>query len=75
MLVAALLLWYGADPLIKNEMGRCALDEASDQSMRKLLERYVEKFRRHSVSGRGDSRSKLNTQIAENTDLYQMKEC
>ncbi|OPJ90475.1 hypothetical protein AV530_008663 [Patagioenas fasciata monilis] len=73
--VAALLLWYGADPLIKNEMGRCALDEASDQSMRKLLERYVEKFRRHSVSGRGDSRSKLNTQIAENTDLYQMKEC
>nr|XP_021147907.1 putative ankyrin repeat domain-containing protein 31 isoform X7 [Columba livia] len=69
--VAALLLWYGADPLIKNEMGKCALDEASDQSMRKLLEHYVQKSRRHSVSGRGDSRSKLNTQSAEDTDLHQ----
>ncbi|XP_065512481.1 ankyrin repeat domain-containing protein 31 [Caloenas nicobarica] len=69
--MAALLLWYGADPLIKNEMGRCALDEASGPSMRKLLERYVAKSRRHSVSGVGDSSSKLNTQSVEDTDLYQ----
>lgn len=50
--MAELLLWYGADPLLKNEMGRCALEEASDPSMRKLLESYVAESRRDSVSGR-----------------------
>lgn len=50
--MAELLLWYGADPLLKNEMGRCALEEASDLSMRKLLKRYAVKSRRDSVPGR-----------------------
>ncbi|KAM6033315.1 ankyrin repeat domain-containing protein 31 [Chlamydotis macqueenii] len=48
--MARLLLWYGADPLLKNEMGTCALEEASNSTMRKLLESYVAKSRRGSVS-------------------------
>lgn len=47
-----LLLWYGADPLLKNQMGRCALEEASDPSMRKLLQSYGPKSRRSSAAGR-----------------------
>ncbi|KAJ7335856.1 hypothetical protein JRQ81_013797 [Phrynocephalus forsythii] len=39
--VAELLLWYGADPLLKNERGKSALEEATDKQMRKLLESYV----------------------------------
>lgn len=50
--MAELLLWYGADPLLKNEMERCALEEASDPSMRKLLKSYVAKSRRDPLSGR-----------------------
>lgn len=50
--MANLLLWYGADPLLKNQMGRCALEEASNPSMRKLLKSYVAKSRRYSVAGR-----------------------
>jgi len=50
--MAELLLSYGADPLLKNELGRCALEEASDPSMRKLLESYVAKSSTYSVSGR-----------------------
>ncbi|XP_075582548.1 ankyrin repeat domain-containing protein 31 [Pelecanus crispus] len=69
--VAELLLWYGGDPLLKNEMGRCALEEDSDPSMRKLLKSYVEKSRRESVSGGDDSKKMLNTQSAEDTNLPQ----
>lgn len=50
--MAQLLLFYGADPLLKNEMGRCALEEASDPAMRKLLKSYVAKYRINSVAGR-----------------------
>ncbi|XP_009951856.1 PREDICTED: putative ankyrin repeat domain-containing protein 31 [Leptosomus discolor] len=70
--MAELLLWYGADPLLKNEMGRCALEEASDQSMRKLLNRYVAKSRRDSVSGRDDSKNMLNTRSLDATNLNQI---
>ncbi|XP_068279471.1 ankyrin repeat domain-containing protein 31 [Nyctibius grandis] len=70
--MAELLLWYGADPLLKNEIGRCALEEASDTSMRKLLESYVVKSRRDSVSGGGDSENMLNIQSVEDTNLYQI---
>lgn len=52
--MANLLLWYGADPLLKNQMGKCALEEASDPSMMKLLESYVAKSRRYSEAGRKD---------------------
>lgn len=50
--MANLLLWYGADPLLRNQMGRCALEEASDPPMVKLLQSYVEKSSRYSVAGR-----------------------
>ncbi|XP_054033753.1 ankyrin repeat domain-containing protein 31 [Dryobates pubescens] len=70
--VVELLLWYGADPLLKNEVGRCALEEASDLSMRKLLESYVAKHRRHSISGGNDSKNMLNAQSVNDTNLHQI---
>ncbi|XP_009708507.1 PREDICTED: putative ankyrin repeat domain-containing protein 31, partial [Cariama cristata] len=70
--VAELLLWYGADPLLKNEMGRCALEEASDPSMRKLLKSYVAKSRRDSVSGGDDLKKMLNAQSVEDTTMYKV---
>ncbi|XP_074936014.1 uncharacterized protein LOC142050780 [Phalacrocorax aristotelis] len=69
--MAELLLWYGADPLLKNEVGRCALEEASDPSVRKLLKSYVAKSRRDSVSGGGDSKNMLKTLSVEDTNLHQ----
>lgn len=50
--MANLLLWYGADPLLKNDMGSCALDKASNPAMKKLLKCYLAKSRGHSVAGR-----------------------
>ncbi|KAM9250398.1 LOW QUALITY PROTEIN: ankyrin repeat domain-containing protein 31 [Cariama cristata] len=70
--MAELLLWYGADPLLKNEMGRCALEEASDPSMRKLLKSYVAKSRRDSVSGGDDLKKMLNAQSVEDTTMYKV---
>ncbi|XP_060092561.1 ankyrin repeat domain-containing protein 31-like [Heteronotia binoei] len=48
--VAELLLWYGADPLFKHEKGGCALEEATDKQMKKLLESYIPKSTRSSES-------------------------
>lgn len=53
--VAALLLHYGADPLLKNEMGTSALDEASDPCMKRLLKHHLARSERDSVSGRKES--------------------
>ncbi|KAM6230010.1 ankyrin repeat domain-containing protein 31 [Porphyrio hochstetteri] len=72
--VAELLLWYGADPLLKNKMEICALEAASDQSMKKLLQRYVPLSRRGSVSGGDDSNNMLNIQSVEDTNLHQTDE-
>ncbi|EPY77157.1 Ankyrin repeat domain protein 11 (Ankyrin repeat-containing cofactor-1)-like protein [Camelus ferus] len=49
--VAELLLLNGADPLFRNDNGKCALDEAKDLCMKRLLERYVSKHKRHLTSG------------------------
>uniref|UniRef100_A0A8B9B8G2 Uncharacterized protein n=1 Tax=Anser brachyrhynchus TaxID=132585 RepID=A0A8B9B8G2_9AVES len=70
--VAALLLWYGADPLVKNEWGRCALEEASDQSMKRLLKSYLVKSRRDSVSGGDDAENTLSAQSVDDTNLHQI---
>lgn len=50
--MAELLLWYGADPLFKNERGKSALEEATDMPMRKLLASFIAKSRRRSASGK-----------------------
>ncbi|XP_067424914.1 ankyrin repeat domain-containing protein 31 [Emydura macquarii macquarii] len=71
--VAELLLWYGADPLFKNEKGKCALDEANDQRMRKLLESYITKSRRGSTSAKKDLESTLNAQCINDTNQHQLK--
>lgn len=70
--MANLLLWYGADPLLKNQVGRCALEETSDPSMRKLLKSYVAKSRRYSVAGGDDSKNMLNTQCIEDASQHQI---
>ncbi|XP_062068558.1 ankyrin repeat domain-containing protein 31 isoform X2 [Lepus europaeus] len=44
--VAELLLLNGANPLHRNDNGKCALDEARDISMHRLLERYVPKLKK-----------------------------
>ncbi|XP_054843532.1 ankyrin repeat domain-containing protein 31 [Eublepharis macularius] len=70
--VAELLLWYGADPLFKHEKGKCALEEATGKQMRKLLESYIAKSSRRSVSDSSHSKEKemlfssqqLNTKAA-----------
>uniref|UniRef100_A0A8C3BQ84 Ankyrin repeat domain-containing protein 31 n=1 Tax=Cairina moschata TaxID=8855 RepID=A0A8C3BQ84_CAIMO len=67
--VAALLLWYGADPLLKNEGGRCALEEASDQSMKRLLKK---KSRGDSVSGGDDAENTLSAQSVDDINLHQI---
>ncbi|XP_074850339.1 ankyrin repeat domain-containing protein 31 [Carettochelys insculpta] len=71
--VAELLLWYGADPLFQNEKGKCALDEATDQQMRKLLESYITKSRRLSTSAKKDVESVSNAQEINDTDQRQLE--
>nr|XP_056705001.1 ankyrin repeat domain-containing protein 31 [Euleptes europaea] len=56
--VAELLLSYGADPLFKHEKGKCALEEATDKQMRKLLESYIAKSTRSSTSDCSHSKEK-----------------
>ncbi|XP_068522716.1 ankyrin repeat domain-containing protein 31 [Anas acuta] len=70
--VAALLLWYGADPLLKNEGGRCALEEASDRSMKRLLKSYLLKSRGNSVSGGDDAENTLSAQSVDDINLHQI---
>lgn len=52
--MAELLLWYGADPLFKNERGKNALEEATDKHTRKLVESYIVHSGKRSKSGRKD---------------------
>ncbi|XP_065520156.1 ankyrin repeat domain-containing protein 31 [Lathamus discolor] len=70
--MAELLLFYGADPLLKNEMGRCALEEASDPAMKKLLKSYVAKYRINSVAGGDAPKNMLNAESVEDTNLHQI---
>lgn len=50
--MAELLLLNGADPLFRSDNGKCALEEAKDACMKRLLERYVPKHQKHLVSGK-----------------------
>lgn len=50
--MAELLLWYGANPLLKKEKGKSAIEEATDSRMRTLLERYVDKSSRRPRSSK-----------------------
>lgn len=47
--MAELLLLNGADPLFTSDHGICALDEAKDSAMEKLLRKYIPK---HKKSGK-----------------------
>ncbi|XP_004643557.1 putative ankyrin repeat domain-containing protein 31 [Octodon degus] len=49
--VAELLLLNGADPLFRRDNGKCALDEAKDSRMKRLLEKYVPKYQKRLTSG------------------------
>ncbi|XP_072593076.1 ankyrin repeat domain-containing protein 31 isoform X3 [Vulpes vulpes] len=48
--VAELLLLNGADPLLRSDNGKCALDEAKDSCMKRLLEKYVPKYQKHYLT-------------------------
>ncbi|XP_054434232.1 ankyrin repeat domain-containing protein 31 [Pteronotus mesoamericanus] len=48
--VAELLLLNGADPLFRSDNEKCALDEAKDARMKRLLERYVPKHQKHLIT-------------------------
>lgn len=50
--MAELLLSNGADPLFRSDEGKCALDEAKDAYMKRLLERYIPKHQKHLTSGK-----------------------
>ncbi|XP_077203511.1 ankyrin repeat domain-containing protein 31 isoform X2 [Paroedura picta] len=63
--VAELLLWYGADPLFKHEKGKCALEEATDKQMKKLLENYIAKSARSSTSDCLQSKEKEITSSSQ----------
>ncbi|XP_072814597.1 ankyrin repeat domain-containing protein 31 isoform X6 [Vicugna pacos] len=66
--VAELLLLNGADPLCRNDNGKCALDEAKDLCMKRLLERYVSKHKRHLTSAQKNS-----TDPSDREDAHQHK--
>ncbi|KAB1281079.1 putative ankyrin repeat domain-containing protein 31 [Camelus dromedarius] len=66
--VAELLLLNGADPLFRNDNGKCALDEAKDLCMKRLLERYVSKRKRHLTSAQKNS-----TDPSDREDAHQHK--
>ncbi|KAM9100065.1 ankyrin repeat domain-containing protein 31 isoform 2-T2 [Sarcophilus harrisii] len=67
--VAELLLQNGADPLFRNDYGKCALDEASDNThMKQLLERYVHKSETCPISEQRDRSELLHCE-----DTYQCK--
>ncbi|XP_039713226.1 ankyrin repeat domain-containing protein 31 isoform X3 [Pteropus medius] len=62
--VAELLLLNGADPLFRSDNGKCALDEAKDACMKRLLERYVHKHQKHLVSAQKNSNDPLDIEDA-----------
>nr|XP_036856208.1 ankyrin repeat domain-containing protein 31 [Manis javanica] len=66
--VAELLLLNGADPLFTSDYGKCALDEAKDSRMKRLLERYVPKHQKHLISAQ-----KYSTDPLEIKDAHQHK--
>nr|XP_023473933.1 putative ankyrin repeat domain-containing protein 31 isoform X2 [Equus caballus] len=66
--VAELLLLNGADPLFRSDSGKCALDEAKDSHMQRLLERYIPKHQKHLISAHKDSSDTLDVE-----DVHQHK--
>uniref|UniRef100_A0A8D0ZQD9 Ankyrin repeat domain-containing protein 31 n=1 Tax=Sus scrofa TaxID=9823 RepID=A0A8D0ZQD9_PIG len=66
--VVKLLLLNGADPLFRNASGECALDEAKDSCMKRLLERYVPKHQKHLISA-----LKNDTDPSDIEDAHQHK--
>ncbi|KAF6356566.1 ankyrin repeat domain 31 [Rhinolophus ferrumequinum] len=62
--VAELLLSNGADPLFRSDEGKCALDEAKDAYMKRLLERYIPKHQKHLTSVQKNSSDPLDTEDA-----------
>ncbi|XP_073933378.1 ankyrin repeat domain-containing protein 31 isoform X3 [Castor canadensis] len=66
--VAELLLLNGADPLFRSDNGQCALDEAKDLRMKRLLEKYVPKFQRCLTSDRRNSTDSVDVE-----DVHQNK--
>uniref|UniRef100_A0A287D004 Ankyrin repeat domain 31 n=1 Tax=Ictidomys tridecemlineatus TaxID=43179 RepID=A0A287D004_ICTTR len=66
--VAELLLLNGADPLFRSTEGKCALEEAKDSCMKRLLERHVPKHQRCLISARRNS-----TDPADLDDVQQHK--
>nr|XP_039324815.1 ankyrin repeat domain-containing protein 31 isoform X1 [Saimiri boliviensis boliviensis] len=66
--VAELLLLNGADPLFRNGDGKCALDEAKDSCMKRLLERYIPKHQKCLTLAQRNSTDPLDIE-----DVYQHK--
>ncbi|XP_032134104.1 ankyrin repeat domain-containing protein 31 isoform X2 [Sapajus apella] len=66
--VAELLLLNGADPLFRNDDGNCALDEAKDSCMKRLLERYIPKHQKCLTLAQRNSIDPLDIE-----DVYQHK--
>ncbi|XP_045422363.1 ankyrin repeat domain-containing protein 31 [Lemur catta] len=66
--VTELLLLNGADPLFRSDNGRCALDEAKDSCMKRLLERYVPKHQKCLTSAQRNSTNPLDVE-----DVHQHK--
>uniref|UniRef100_A0A2K6FCW1 Ankyrin repeat domain 31 n=1 Tax=Propithecus coquereli TaxID=379532 RepID=A0A2K6FCW1_PROCO len=63
-----LLLLNGADPLFRSDSGQCALDEAKDSRMKRLLERYVPKHQKYLTSAQRNSTNPLDIE-----DVHQHK--
>uniref|UniRef100_A0A5F8GRC3 RAMA domain-containing protein n=1 Tax=Monodelphis domestica TaxID=13616 RepID=A0A5F8GRC3_MONDO len=68
--VAELLLQNGADPLFRNDYGKCALDEASDPRMKQLLECYI-----HKPSPTPDQKNRNEQLLPEDMQPHQKQEC
>ncbi|KAM8774792.1 LOW QUALITY PROTEIN: ankyrin repeat domain-containing protein 31 [Rhynchonycteris naso] len=66
--VAELLLLHGADPLFRSDNGKCAVDEAKDARMKRLLEKYVPKHQKYLISAQ-----KNNTDLSDIEDTHQPK--
>ncbi|KAK2497434.1 hypothetical protein MC885_007075 [Smutsia gigantea] len=63
-----MLAHISADPLFTSDNEKCALDEARDSRMKRLLERYVPKHQKHLVSAQ-----KYSTDPLEIKDAHQHK--
>ncbi|XP_053452227.1 ankyrin repeat domain-containing protein 31 isoform X2 [Nycticebus coucang] len=66
--VAQLLLLNGADPLFRSDSGKCALDEAKDSRMRRLLEKHIPKHLKYLISGQRNTTDPLDAE-----DVHQHK--